>query len=686
MFYKLDMCYRILFAMSLGDMESAQPEQVANSVNRLGTPLSQPRLLPDLCFDSSFGKVTDETLPYISGIFDDTLNPSFMSNGQATTAKTPDPVKALSKNHDEQSETKTLCNSWLSTPMENSHQFDYSLSFSLPNNETKPKEDSSGQQECLQATSCPGKCDLGVQSTNGTFNSSQKESSAELNSIKSSLCDSPESNKLARFGSFVSTERAGLEDKSEKHLNSTVDLCGSANVTSEQATEKLDHTVNITQSFEQKLEQSSEKLTADTKLDCTVEISQSSLVKQDKKSLNSTETLNEKLDGTVEVNCSNVAKWEQENNRFSCGSREQLHEKLGCIVAIAQSDVQEQESSLGIGGNKDGDQHCTFTKASETNSIVDLTTDMEKKSCASSNVSTIIGQPSSVSLEKADGTFTKHSTTTDLAPDGPVPNTGNATMNITKNPSLELPLESSSPNNGQKDPVSVSFEIPLCSNGTLDFPAAESKAEEQQDILRRRHGISDSESCINLDISHSSMFSLDEMLDRKPPPLVASTPIVLSRGFDRLGSSRLTEMQHRLSVINNIDKPPKSHAASADTNDGSNASVRSETTSQAQKVSFIPDSVTNNKPPSKLAVRRKIPQPSKSHIPKTQILLKPPVSQLASVTGKSKIVGATGTINQPKVSSSALHNMSRTVQLNNGKSLAYARNTATTLTLKVGHV
>ncbi|XP_062855873.1 uncharacterized protein si:ch211-126c2.4 isoform X2 [Trichomycterus rosablanca] len=700
-------------------MESVQQEQAASSANRLRMSSSQPHLLPDLCFSSSVCKITDESLPYMSGIFDDTLNPSFMSNGPVATADIPDQLKPLPKNPEEQSISKAFNNSWLSIPVENGNQLDYSISFTMPQNnnedaanvtETNLKEDFSGQPE---STSCTEKCDPGVQSKNGTFNNSLKESSPGLNSTKPLLRESPESNKSvelqeksARLSSIVYTENAGLEDKSEKHLNSTVDICGSANVTSEHpTTEKLDCTVDITHSTVPKQERSSEKLAADEKLDSTVDISQSSVVKQeqDKKRLSSTERLNEKLDCTVEINNLNVAKQEQDNNR------EQPDVKLECTVSIAQSDVPEQEPSLGLSCSKDSEKQCTFTKSTtETNSSGDLTADIDKNSSASSHVSTIVGQPSSVNLEKVDGTFTKHNATTDLAPVGPVPDTANTTMNITKKTNIDLPLESS-PNNGLgpvKDPVlsepsvpvstapTVSIEIAVCSNRTLDFPETESKAEEQQDVFRRRNGVSDNESCINLDISHSSMFSLDEMLDMKPPPLVASTPIILNRGFDRLGSIRPIDMQHRLSVINNVDKPLNNDAISIGTNDGSDASktnppsIRSETSSQIQKVSAkgtsnsTTESVVINKPPSKLAARRKIPQPSKSNIPKTQISLRPPISQLASVAGKSKIVTAAQTLNQPKMSSSALNSMRRTAHLNNGKNLASVKNTAPAFTPK----
>ncbi|MCJ8734098.1 hypothetical protein PDJAM_G00231450 [Pangasius djambal] len=602
-------------------------------------------LLPDLCSNSSVCKITDETFPYMSGIFDETMDPSFMSNGPVATADLPDQVefKTLTKTQDEAisgagGQTKAAYNSWLSIPIENGHSVDFSMSITSAQDdhedianvtESNPKGDipevSCHSQE---SASCTEKCDLGVESKNNTFDMAKdlKERFSGLNLTKPVLNETTGSSnitfekseelqeKSAGLSCTISNDDASVEDKhlEEKHLNSTVDVCIPSNTTKEQP--------------------------------------------------------NQKLNGTVDITQSNGHKQEQNNEGHTC--------------------------------SKDCEKQSTFTKATEEiNATVDLT----------AGVHTEVAQQGSVNVDTVDRTFTKHNTTTDLTPPEPVPD---LTANVIKSSNTELPMQSDTncgatvkdtPMSGPLAPVNtaapVRVDVTVCSDRTLDLPETDGK-EEQQDLFRRRNGTSDGEGYLNMDISQSSMFSLDEMLDLKPCPLVASTPIVLGRGFDRLGSAKPTNILKQLSVINSINTQLNDDNAGVSEHEGSDASKsnqlsdKSDTCSQIQKVSSngTSNSTTSeaaivNKPPSKLAVRRKIPQPSfKSNIPKTQLPPRPPNLQVTSAVVKSKTAAAAQALNQPETSSSALHSMRRTVQLNKGKMLASAKNTFTASTVKSSSV
>lgn len=623
-------------------------EQACSTGNGLRMSILQRNassLLPDPCSNSSFYKISDETFPYMSGIFDETMDPSFMSNGPAAPTTLPDQVqlKTFTKTQDEVISgagvhTKAAYNSWLSIPIENGHSIDFSMSITSAqdnhediNNvtESSPRGDVPDVScHSLESASCTEKCDLGVESKNSTFDMAKdlKEKFSGLNLTKpvpnettgSSNFTFEKSEELQEKSSglscTISNDDASVEDKhlNEKCLNSTVDVCGPSNSTTEQTTEKLNGTVDITQLNGHKQEQSNE----------------------------------------------------------------------GCACS------------------KDCEKQSTFTKATEeTNASIDLT----------AGVPTEVAHPGSVNVEPVDRTFTKHNTTTDLSPPELVPNLTNATRNMIKSSNTELPMQSNTncgtivkdtPVSGSSAPVNtaapVRVDVTDCSGRTLDLPETDDK-EEQQDLFRRRNGISD-EVCHNLDISQSSMFSLDEVLDLKPCPLVASTPIVLGRGFDGLRSAKSAKVQKQYSVINSIDTHLNDDTAGVSETEGSDASktnqlsAKSDTCSKIQKVSANGTSNSTsseaaivNKPPSKIAVRRKIPQPSfKSNIPKTQLLPRPPTLQVTSTVVKSKIAAAAAqALNQPEISSSALHSMRRTVQLNKGKTLASAKNTST---VKVGNM
>lgn len=621
-------------------MESIHQEQACSNGNGLRTPVlrrNASNLLPDPYSNCSVCKIADETFPYMSGIYDETMDPSFMSNGPVVMTNLPnqEQLKAVTNAHDDVisgNQATAVSDSLLCMPIDCGHSIDFSMANtsaqedhenmnSVP--ESNPKGDVPDVScHSLESTSCTEK------SKNNTFDMAKdlKERFSGLNLTKPvpnestgssnvTFEKSVEQEKSSGLSCTISNDDASLEEKNsnEKRLNSTVDVCGLSNSTTEQ---KLSGTVDITQTNR------------------------------------------------------NGPKQEQSNEESIC--------------------------------SKDCEKQSTFTKATEKiNETVDLT----------AGVSTEVAQPGSVNVEQVDGTFTKHNTTTDLTPPEPVPDLTNTTMNMIKNSNTELPMQSkmncsatvkdtpvSEPSASVNNATPVRVDVTDCSDRTLDLPETDGK--EEQDIFRRRNGTSDGEGYVNLDISQSSMFSLDEMLEWKPCPLVASTPIVLGRGFERLGSAKPKNIQNQLSVINSINTQLSNDTAGVSEHEGSAASksnplsVKSDTCGQIQKVvaNNTSNSTTSvpvivNKPPSKLAVRRKIPQPSfKSSIPKTQLPLRPSTLQVTSAVVKSKTAAGAQTFNQPETSSSALHSMRRTVQLNKGKSLASPKKVSAASTVKVGNM
>lgn len=627
-------------------MESLHQEQACSTGSGLRMAVLQRNvssLFPDLCSNSSVSQITDETFPHTSGIFNDTMDPSFISNAPVASTDLPDQVqiKTVTKTQEEVisgagSQTKAAYNSWLNVPIENGHSIDFSMSITSAQNDLEDitnvtESNSKGDVpdvicHSAESASCAEKCDLG-ESKNSTFDMA-KEQFSGLNLTKpvsnetsgSSSATFEKSTELQEKSSglscTISNDDVSLEVKhlNEKGLNSTVEVCGPSNSTTEQPNQKLNGTVDITQSNRPELEQSNE----------------------------------------------------------------------------------------GPACSKDCEKQSTFTKATEeNNATVDL----------SAGVPTEVAQPGSVNVDPVEGTFTKHNSTTDLTRPEPVFDLTNATVNMSKTSGTEFSVQSNTncgatlkdtPLSGPSAPVNpaapVRVNVTVCSEQTLDLPEADCK-EEQQDPFRRRNGISD-EGYLNLDISQSSTFSLDEMLDLKPCPLVASTPIVLGRDFDRLGSAKPTNIQKRLSVINSINTRLNDDTTGVGEHEGSDASktnqlsVKSDACSQIQKVlangttnSTTSEAAIVNKPPSKLAVRRKIPQPSfKTSVPKTQLPSRPSSLQVTSAVVKSKTAAAAHALNQPETSTSALYSIRRTVQINKVRTLVSARNTSTASTLKVGNM
>ncbi|KAI5630090.1 hypothetical protein C0J50_7815 [Silurus asotus] len=618
-------------------MESLHQEQAC----RMSVPRRNVSFrLPDLCANSSVCKITDETLPYMSGIFDETIDPSYMSNEPVATVDLPEQVKTKTQDDvflNAGSETKAAYNSWLSIPVEDGHSIDFSMSMTSAQGDNEDKKDvtESNPKADIPDTKCHSlesvsgmeKSDSLVKSNNSTFNMAKelKERFSVLNLTKPVPTKTTESNnvtfekseelqeKSSTLSCTISNDDASVGDKhlEDKCLNSTVDVncCGSSNSTVEHPKQKLNETVDITQSNGQK--------------------------------------------------------------------QEKIDEERTC--------------------SKDCEKQSTY--AEETNATVDLT----------AGATTEDAKPGSLNVEPVHRTFVKHNSTTDLTHPEPAPN---STMTEIKSSDSEIPEPSntncgmtkkeslvSSPSAPVKIAAPLRVDVTVGTDRTLDLSEIVG-TEEQQDQVRRRNGMSDGEGCLNLDTSQSSTFSMDEILHLRRCPFVISTPIILERGFDKLGSLKPTNIQKQLSVINSINIQTNNDTAGVSKHDGledsktNQLSVKSDTCSQIQKVSSNSTSTsatseagTGNKPLSKLAVRRKIPQPAfKSNIPKTQLPLRPSTLQLNSAVVKSKATTATQALIQPEMFSSALHSTRSTVQLNKGKTLSSSKNTSTASTVKSSSV
>uniref|UniRef100_A0A4W4H033 Uncharacterized protein n=2 Tax=Electrophorus electricus TaxID=8005 RepID=A0A4W4H033_ELEEL len=595
---------------------------------------STPLVSPDSFYNPSFHRITDETLACVSTVLEDTMDPSLIANEMGPTANVYDAQMKKTTNEDTvisgcRSQMKT--NSLLCIPEENSHAEDFSMSFISSQNNTEEltqtdlKGDPHDPSSPLPESSiCNEKCYMRVES-NSTFDL-VKEGSMGSNSTKALNCKGVETN--------ITFEKSQeLKERYSSDPNSTV----STNNDSLQG-EREKHLNSID-------------------IYCPSNVT--------------TEQHNEKLDSTVDIIHSSVCKQEQCNE--------------------------------GLTSVEDCEKHGTFTK--EVNVSIDVTGVVEKNGIAS-HVSTELGEPCNV--HAPDRAFNKHNTMADLTHPSPLPTLKNSNINTTedvlKTSNIELPPQSSvdvattvgdALLSGPSDTIStaavptVNVEVAVCCNRTLDLPGAENKGEDQQGHFQRRTGVSDGECHLNLNISQSSCFSLDDTLDIKSHALVTSTPIVLGRGFYRLGSAKLTNMQKAHSVINSIDTQSTNDLVGISDCDGldksetSPSSMKSDTQKVSAKCSSISKSAAVNKPPSKLSVRRKIPQPAfKCNIPKTQIPVKSQTSQGTSVLVNLKGVPATQALNQPETSISSLHSLRRTVELNKRKNFGPAKTTTKTATAR----
>lgn len=125
-------------------MESPHQAQACSMGGGLRISILQrnmPSLLPDLGSNSSFC-ITDETFPYVSGIFDETMDPSFVTNEPIAVINLPDrkQLKSVTKPQNEVilgNKANPSNSSWLSMPIENDHAVDFSMSITSAQEDNK---------------------------------------------------------------------------------------------------------------------------------------------------------------------------------------------------------------------------------------------------------------------------------------------------------------------------------------------------------------------------------------------------------------------------------------------------------------------------------------------------------------------------------------------------------------------
>lgn len=257
------------------NMENIQRERCEDGP--LGVPIFQRHLSSTQSLKvpshSSFDNICDETFPYMSGIFEDTMDPSPSSDVPGATTDLPDllHLKPLTKSQalvssGLRSQTKLADSIWINAPV----PVDISISAASPHNDTKDAA-SMNEPNIMEGTSDSSSCvsesagqseknDIRGGSKNSTFDVTQgfKESSGS-DSTASLLCVRTESNimfdnpqelkELSADGlsSSVSPHNASLATGQEKQINSTVHIHAPSNTTIEQPNEKLDRSVGVSQ-------------------------------------------------------------------------------------------------------------------------------------------------------------------------------------------------------------------------------------------------------------------------------------------------------------------------------------------------------------------------------------------------------------------------------------------------------
>lgn len=595
--------------------------------------------LPDLC--TSFYSIADEPFPQVSGFLDDTVGPSFLSNEAGTVLNSPacTPSENQTKNKD-----GSVFNHSLGAPCQLA---DGSMSTRSLQNEkdisaTADKADGHCNDPAVSTTSLEKSDFMSAELKNSTFDVSQdlKERSDTGGNTTVDLHNIREKNST--FESQESKERPDP--------NSTVDI----DVPSIKA-ESGNTTVDVVQSHDL-------KESPDNGVNATVDIpnidsmhSKHNSSDDNSAPLNTTtERLNEKLEGTI--------------------------------------DIQPQEKPNGSLNSTEDDK---IKNTEEAN----LKVNVEQMASASHQPSPETEQSSSDILKPSETVFTKDNTTTDLTPPE-VPVLKDTTVEINP-PSTELAdqvdgasnsVEITKPvSNSRETEVEISTSAFVCS---VDAPndAPELKAEEHHKTTERP-GLAEVESVPSSDISRNSIFCLDDTLDLKTSFMVTSTPIVFGKEsrFEILRDAKPTPMRKRLSVINSIEVQSNDELVGVSNHTGTDDVQVTE--SSGQKVSAnctsshsTSEPANENKPPTKLPIKRQLPQlSSKLSYPKSGLPPRPQSSMSSSVVVKPKTIQGPQAPHHPDTSSTAVLGKRNTVQMNKGKNIAPVKSTASASTVKVGN-
>ncbi|XP_067242421.1 uncharacterized protein si:ch211-126c2.4 [Chanodichthys erythropterus] len=597
--------------------------------------------LPDLC--NSFYSIADEPFPQVSGFLDDTVGPSFLSN-----------------------EAGTVLNSLACTPSEN---------------QTKNKDDS------VFNHSLGAPCQLADGSMSTRSLQNEKDISASADKADGHCNDPTVSIASLEKSDFMSAElknstfdvSQGLKERSDTGGNTTVDLHNirekNSTFESQESKERPDpnSTVDI----------DVPSIKADSG-NTTVDVVQSHDLK---------ESPDNGVNATVDIPNIDSTHSKANSSDDNSAPLNTTTEKLEGTI-----DIQPQEKPNG-GLNLTEDDKIKNTE--EANLKVNVTVDVvEQMASAPHQPSAETEQSSSDILKPSETVFTKHNTTTDLTPPD-VPVLKDTAVEINP-PSTELAdqvngasnaVEITKPvSNSRETEVEISTSAFVCS---VDAPneSPELKAEEHHKMTERP-GLAEVESVPSSDISRNSIFCLDDTLDLKTSFMVTSTPIVFGKEsrFEILRDAKPTPMRKRLSVINSIEAQSNDELVGVSNHNGTDAVQVTESSGQKVLANCTSSHGTSepaneNKPPTKLPIKRQLPQlSSKLSYPKSSLPPRPQSSMSSSVVVKPKTIQGPQAPHHPDTSSTTVLGKRNTVQVNKGKNIAPVRNIASASTVKTSMV
>uniref|UniRef100_A0A672NNF0 Uncharacterized LOC107601110 n=1 Tax=Sinocyclocheilus grahami TaxID=75366 RepID=A0A672NNF0_SINGR len=632
------------------------------SGSSLQKPVSsyQPIKLPDLC--SSFYSIADEPFPQVSGFLDDTVGPSFLSNETGTVLNSPacTPSENQAKNKDggvlaprKEATNDSGLNCSLGAHCQSANG---STSTRSPQNEknitsaTVSKADGDCSDATVSITSLEKSDLISVELKNSTFDVSQDSKERPVAGINATV---DLHNIREKNSTFESQEP---KDGSDPRLNSTLDID-----VPNTKTESGNTTVELVQSHDP-------KEGPDTGVNATVDIP----------NLDSAQSKNNScVDNTVPLNT----------------TTEQPNENLEGTI-----DIQPQEK---LDSSFNSTEVNTIKNTEEAHLNVNITVDIvEQTASAPLQPSGEVEQSNSVPIKPAE--TIKHNTTTDLTP---------PEVLVLKDTTVEIKPSSTEladqvngasnsvgltkpTSNSRETEVEISTTAFVCSVDALD-DAPELKAEEHHKKTSSP-GLADTESIPSSDmgnISRNSIFCLDDTLDMKTSFLVTSTPIVFGKE-SRFEIMRDVKPRKRLSVINSIEAQSNDELVCASSHDGTDAVQATESSSQSQKVSATctlspstSEPANESKPPTKLPIKRQLPQlSSKLSYPKSILPPRPQLSVNSTVVVKPKTLLGPPAPRQPDTSSTNLLGNRKTVLMNKGKNIAPVKNIASASTVKTSMV
>uniref|UniRef100_A0A8C1R0I6 Si:ch211-126c2.4 n=1 Tax=Cyprinus carpio TaxID=7962 RepID=A0A8C1R0I6_CYPCA len=375
---------------------------------------------------------------------------------------------------------------------------------------------------------------------------------------------------------------------------------------------------------------------------------------------------NDAMVSTTSLEKSDLISAELKNSTFDVSQDSKERSDTGINATVDLHNIREKNSTSEAQEPKEGSD-------SRLNSTVDI--DVPNTKTESGNTTVELVQ----SHDPKEGCDTGVNATVDIS------NLDSAQSKTKSCVDNTVPLNTTTEH--RETEVEISTAAFVCS---VDAPddAPELNAEEHHKKTSSP-GLVDAESIPSSDmgnISRNSIFCLDDTLDLKTSFLVTSTPIVFGKE-SRFEIMRDMKPRKRLSVINSIEAQSNDELVCASNHDGTDAVQVTESSSQSQKVSATctlshstSEPANENKPPTKLPIKRQLPQlSSKLSYPKSSLPPRPQLSVNSMVAVKPKTLQGPPAPHQPDASSTTLLGNRKTVQMNKGKNIASASTVKTSM-------